>query len=323
MQKDCCLPSRGLSPSFKEAIGLFNFLKKMQKNKVIKQGGDSTISSNEIMEGSEISAEELVKTQLSFHPEAKVGAEEKYYFQFLNNELADLKENQISISGIDLKKDKNQVLVTAFVRSSLPKGIKLQEMNLLLIGPQGEKIGKKKFDLSLLGELPPLSSRPWEFTFNEKDLFVKEIPQMDWKLAFELTKEKKPHALDLEESWQKSLADGDKENLQKLVAGMQPPKPGEVNFLGIQIKQDDDRKLHTTLLIRNGSDKDITLQQLPLIVEDASGDVIAKGGFKLENLVVKSNTSKPWTFIFPSDLVLKENPDLSKWKAYPAKTNQK
>lgn len=299
---------------------MFNFLKKKQ-TEIKKQGGDSTISSNELG-GPESPSETLVKTSLSFHPQAKIGAEEKYYFQFLNNELHDLKENQVSISGVDLKKENEQVFITAFVRNSLPKGIQFQAMNLLLIGPEGEKFGRKNFDLSELGELPAHSSRPWQFTFHQDDLFVEELPQTDWKLAFELSKSKQPHALDLEDSWEKSLAIEDKESLQKLVEGMQPPKEGEVNFLGIQVKLTDDFQLHTTLLIRNGSEKDITLQQLPLIVEDASGDVIAKGGFKLENLVIKSNTSKPWTFIFPKDLVLKEQPDLSKWKAYPAQGNQ-
>ena len=65
--------------------------------------------------------------------------------------------------------------------------------------------------------------------------------------------------------------------------------------------------LHTTLLIRNGSEKNMKLEQLPLIVEDASGEVIAKGGFQFDNLEVKANTSKPWTFIFPKELLLKED----------------
>jgi SLAP domain-containing protein len=90
-----------------------------------------------------------------------------------------------------------------------------------------------------------------------------------------------------------------------------------VNFMGLQAKKSEDGNLHVTMLIRNGSDKNIQLQQLPLEVVDATGDVIAKGGFALNDFEVKANTSKPWTFIFPSSLVLKEEIDLSVWKAYP------
>lgn len=284
-----------------------------------KQGADSTIDSQELFGGEGTDEGRIVKTQLSLPPSEKLKPEDRYYFQFLNNELPPLKENQISLSGVELKvDDSGRVMVTAFVRNSLAKGIRFEkDMPLLLLGPNDEMIARQHFDLTKLGELPAESSRPWYFIFEEKNVVVKEIPQTDWKLAFELKKTQQPHALDLEESWEKSLADQDKEKLENLVKSMTPPKAGEVNFMGVQARVADDGGLHVTILIRNGSEKNLTLQQLPLIVEDASGDVVAKGGFKLENLEVKSNTSKPWTFIFPKELVLKEELDLSKWKAYP------
>ena len=178
-------------------------------------------------------------------------------------------------------------------------------------------LARKSFDLRVLGTIPAESSVPWVFVFEKESVQAEEIPQTDWKLAFELKKEKGPHTLDLEESWEKSLADTDKEKLAELVKKITPPKPGEVNFMGIQARIDNDGALHTTLLIRNGSEKNMKLEQIPLIIEDASGEVIAKGGFVLDNFEVKANTSKPWTFIFPKELLLKEDIDLSRWKAYP------
>lgn len=297
---------------------MFNLFKR-NKN-VGKQGADSTVDSKELFGGEDSSQEKIVKTTLSLPPNGKLKPEDRYYFQFLNNELPPLKQNQISLSGVELKvdDDSGKVFVTAFVRNSLARGIRLEkDTTLLLLGPNDERIARQQFDLTKIGEIPAESSRPWSFVFEEKNVLIKEIPQTDWKLAFELKKAKGPHALDLEESWEKSLADQDKEKLENLVKSMTPPKAGEVNFMGVQARVADDGGLHVTLLIRNGSEKNLTLQQLPLTVEDASGDVIAKGGFKLEDLEVKANTSKPWTFIFPKELVLKEELDLSKWKAYP------
>jgi accessory Sec system S-layer assembly protein len=300
-------------------MNMLRFFKR-REDQLVKQGQDSTIESNELLEeeqstnGNESKA---VKTKLSFHPDMQVSPEEKYYFQFLNNELAPLKENQLSIAGVELKKVNESVIVTAFVRNSLPKAIMLGVTPLLLIGPDGEKLGRKVFDLSVLGEIPAESSRPWQFVFEKEHLLATEFPQTDWKLAFELQPKKKPHTLDLEESWEQSLADTEKEKLEELVKNLTPPKPGEVNFMGIQSQFDSEGNLHVSLLIRNGSHKHLTIQQLPLMVYDAKGDVVAKGGFKLNDLVVKANTSKPWTFIFPKQLVLKEHPDLSSWKVAP------
>ncbi|MFS1517093.1 accessory Sec system S-layer assembly protein [Bacillus sp. SCS-151] len=299
------------------------FFKKKDKN-IQKQGEDSTVSANEVLGTDEQSHSNVeVKTELSFHPSSTVGVEEKYYYQFLNNELSPLKENQVSLSGIELKNVEDGYVVSAFVRNSLNKSIHFNETALLLIGPDGERLARKVFNLKGLGNLPARSSRPWEFHFEEQHVIASELPSTGWRLAFEI---KKPHALDLEESWEKSLADQDKKMLAKLVQETPAPKPGEVNFMSLQAKQAQDGSLHVTMLIRNGSPNHINLEKLPLIVEDATGEVIAKGGFTLNSLQVKANTSKPWTFIFPPSLLLKEQIDLQSWKAYPQqneKANQK
>ncbi|GCD81073.1 MAG: accessory Sec system S-layer assembly protein [Geobacillus sp.] len=290
---------------------MFPFFKKQKQQ---KDEHDSVVEANELLENSEAdSDEEEVKTELSFHPSWNVSIEERYYYQFLHNQQRPLKKNQISLSGIDLKQVPRGYVVTAFVRNSLSRPVAFTPTPLLLLGPNNEVLARKVFDLSELGEVPPRSSRPWKFLFEQETLRTSELPLVDWKLAFELPKQKH-HSLDLAESWEKSLAAEDKQKLQALVQSLQPPKPGEVNFMGLQAQQTEQGDLHVTLLIRNGSDKNIHIEQLALQVHDASGDIVASGAFSLDHFEVKANTSKPWTFIFPKSLVTKENPDLRSWK---------
>lgn len=278
-----------------------------------KQGNDSTINASQLFEEtSDEQDDEHVHTELSLHPMMPLTVEQKYYFQYLNNELPPLKKNQISLSGIELKKENDKYIVTAFVRTSLQKPVQFKETPLLLIGPNGEVFARKTFFLQELGELPPNSSRPWRFIFTTTDLLTDQIPEEGWKLAFEL---KKPHSLDLEQSWAKNLTEEDKEKLKQVVRSLEPPKKGEVNFMGLQATINTEGNLIVTLLIRNGSDKHITIEQLPLVVEDAIGNIVARGAFTL-GLKVKSNTSKPWTFVFPSSLVYNANADLSRWRVY-------
>ncbi|HYK73394.1 MAG TPA: accessory Sec system S-layer assembly protein [Pseudoneobacillus sp.] len=293
---------------------MLSFFKKKKKS-----GEDSIVSSEELLhvaEGNQTEAE--VQTELAIHPSMNIPKEQQYVLRFLNNDLPPLKPNQISLAGIDLHQDEEGIIISAFVRNSLPKSIKFEKTDLLLIGPNGESLARKSFDLSELGELPAKSSRPWNFTFEKSTLLAEEIPLEGWKLAFEL---KAKHQLDLAETWENSLSPEDKEKLTGIVEKLEPPKSGEVNFLGLQAKVTEQNELHVTMLIRNGSNKNIKLEQLPLQVEDASGETIAKGGFKLDDFEVKANTSKPWTFIFPQSLLLKESIDLSRWKAFPIQNN--
>ena len=115
---------------------------KRDKNKIAKDGDDHTIDSKELLgEETEGSGRE-VKTKLHFPAGIKVGAEERYYYQFLNNELPTLKENQISLSGIELKSEDGNVVVKAFLRNSLAKSIEVKEpVPLLLLGPDGAVAG--------------------------------------------------------------------------------------------------------------------------------------------------------------------------------------
>ncbi|NEU30275.1 accessory Sec system S-layer assembly protein [bacterium LRH843] len=293
------------------------FFRKNKDEKPELAGQESTVSSEDLLNETSELAEDDIQTELSIHPKWNLAKEDFYAFQFLSMECPPLKPNQLSLSGISLMPESETAYrVTAFVRNSLDKAITLEETTLVLLNEDGTILGRKAFDLRDIGEIPAKSSRPWHFQFTHKDLFTTDLPATGWTLAFQLKPSEKKHALDLAESWEKSLAKESKEQLQKMVENLEPPKAGEVNFMGIQAKTDDKDALHITMLIRNGADKNVTLEQLPLHVQDASGDVIAEGGFKLEDFTVKANTSKPWTFIFPKEMVKKEELDLSRWKAY-------
>ncbi|WP_404455650.1 accessory Sec system S-layer assembly protein [Virgibacillus necropolis] len=264
-------------------------------------------------------SEELIETELSLSPNWNIPNEDRYVYAFHNNESPKLKVNQISLYGIELNKLKNNSLVaTALVKNTIGKSIHFEKASILLLGANKEIIARKVFDLKQIGTIPTNSARPWKFAFLPEDLVADTDFDMNtWSLAFEV---RKKHQLSLEDSWEKSIAEETKNNLQKVVASAAPLKSGEINFMGLEAKQNENGDLVVTILIRNGSNKSITLEKVPLGVKDASNDEIAKGGFKLDDFVVKENTSKPWSFVFPSAVITKDEIDLSKWQVYVIKS---
>jgi accessory Sec system S-layer assembly protein len=259
----------------------------------------------------------LVKTTLSFHPDWELTNQEKYVYQYKHEQLPLLKPNQISITGIRLIEYNEGFVVVAFLRNTLPKAVRFETVNLILLDENEKAIAKKQFELDGLGELPAMTCMPWRFLFSNEDKLTDTIPAEGWKIAFELKQPKPEHQLDLAESWEQQLSPLQKEQLEKLVTSLPELKQGEINFMGLEAKLTNEQNLAVTVLIRNGTDKNIQLEQIPLIVEDAAGDVISKGGFTLNDFEVKAHTSKPWTFIFPKELIVKDHPDLTRWKVYP------
>lgn len=291
---------------------MLSFFRK--KNTAVQtEGKESAVAAADLIQDTEenVSEEEEVSTTLSLHPSWSLSTEQGYVYRFLNNELEPLKPNQISLSGIELHQENGKLIAIAFVRNSLNKAITFQEVALLLLDNDKQVIARHEFDMKELGELPGRSSRPWQFIFPAESIVKKDYSTDGWSIAFEI---KPKHKLDLAESWNSSLSTEDKEKLEKLVDSLTPPKHGEVNFMGLQANKQENGDLHVTVLIRNGSPKSINIQQLPLQVQDATGEIVAKGGFQLDDLQVVANTTKPWTFIFPASLVLKQNIDLTSWK---------
>jgi accessory Sec system S-layer assembly protein len=294
-------------------MGLFSFFKKTDK-----VGVDSSVDSKEIVKDSEQSSEsKLVKTKLSFHPSWDVPQEQEYVFRFLANDLVPLKPNQLSLAAIDIDVDSQNGNwnVKAFFRSSLPQAIEVGEVELLLIDKDDKLLGSKWFDFKELGTIPPESARPWVFTFEKEHLNTEEVPGEGWKIAFNLVS-LRGHQLDLDEAWEKQLPQEQKELLEKIVAGLPELGKNEVNLTGLQISLNDDQSLHASIFIRNGHSKAINLEQIPLEIIDANGKQVAKGSFKMDPvLTVEANSTKPWTFIFPKELVNAEGADLSRWTA--------
>ncbi|WP_245823428.1 accessory Sec system S-layer assembly protein [Metabacillus halosaccharovorans] len=267
-----------------------------------------------------------VETTLSIHPSWNITKQEQYIYQFHLNQLESLKENQISIAGIKLEEFDELIYVTALIRNTLSKAIKFEMLDLLILDEEKKVIAKETFDMDEFGEMPALSCRPWSFVFQKSAWQNDEIQEptslKNWQIAFEL--KKKPsdtHQLQLEPSWEENLSQERKDHLKQLVEKMPPLTQNEVNIMGLEAKMNEENNLVVTLLIRNGSLNNINIEQLPLLVEDASKEVVAKGVFTLNNLEILANTSKPWSFIFPSQLLSTHKPDLSTWKVYPL-TNQ-
>jgi len=296
-------------------MSLFSFFKKSDK-----VGKANTIDTKDLLNNTEEdngSSDLEVVTKLSFHPDWDVPREQQYIFNFLANELDPLKQNQLSLSAINIEEDSKSGAwnVKAFFRSSLSQPIELGEIELLLLDKEDTKIASKQFNFQELGAIPPESARPWVFTFDAHTIETNEIPEDGWKIAFNLIS-LRGHQLDLDETWQNQLPKEQQEQLTQIIKSLPKLQKSEINFTGLQVQLQDDKSLHASIFIRNGHEKAINLEQLPLEILDANGKQVANGSFKMDPaLTVQPNSTKPWTFIFPAELVNAEDADFTRWTA--------
>lgn len=281
---------------------------------------ESVLPADDAEPAQQIGEDSKVTTSLSLHEswEERVSAQERYALSFMAEELPPLAKGSVSLVGMSLSPHDEGLEVTAFVRNSADQPIRLGTMTLVILIGEQQLFTRQSFDLSVLGEIPPHSARPWSFVFAREHFLQVDVLLSNWKIAFEMAEKKMvlPQKLELEESWVQSLGDQEKQMLIELAARLPALKEGEVNIQSVQArKKEEDGALHVILLIRNGSSQSLNFDKLPLEIYDAADDKVAHGLFELGTFIVNSGTSKPWLFIFPKESILKEDADLSRWKA--------
>lgn len=290
-------------------------VKKSDKQASVKKSGKSGKTTKQQQKANGLATR---VTELSLHPlwERELDNMQKYSMSFMANQLEPLEEGNIAISGFNMVPHEDGIEIAAFVRNASDKPVVLEKMTLLIMFEGDKLFTRQEFDLGELGEIPAFHARPWNFIFTREHFITTNVLLQNWRLAFELAQKKMvlPQNLELEESWVTSLTDDQKKYFIELAKNLPELKEGEVNVQSVQAKQNDEGMIRAILLIRNGSTQNLSFEQLPLALFDATGEKVAEGVFQLKDFVVNSQTSKPWMFIFPKESILKENVDLSQWR---------
>lgn len=257
-----------------------------------------------------------ISTELSPSPHISLTAEDYNYYEEQHKHLPKMKKNQLSIFGIDLSKDsKKQMIVKSFIRSTIEKPVRLKTSPIVLLDQAGNVIAKVIVDFTDLGVLPPNTSRPWTFVFPKETIHMQNINELSaWSLAFETSAE---HKLDLSDMGEKTISEFSKAKLEKIIQ-QAPLEKDEFSLMGLSAKQKKSGELTITLLIRNGTGRDLQLKKLPLKLFDAHGKLCAQGTFILEYLTIKANTSKPVTLVYPESSILTKEMDLSRFSIQQA-----
>jgi accessory Sec system S-layer assembly protein len=264
----------------------------------------------------------VVETKLHFPEHWEMTTKERYIFQYHHQKLAKIKAGQLSITGIGFIEVNGEIAVEALIQNAVPQSVKIQAVDLVLLDEMNNLAARKRFSLDHLGELPPFTTTPWRFLFLAEDRLSGAPVSNQWKIQFEVKTASNNEVLDLDQGWEERLSSEKKLQLERTLAGLPKLGANEVNLYGVEVKFLDNDSLEVILLIRNGTSQELQLKQLPLVVEDAAGDIVCQGRFELPPLRVKPLRARPWAFIFPADLIMKQDPDLSKWRVSVIQNNK-
>lgn len=230
------------------------------------------------------------------------------------DELVPIKEGQVNVAGIYAYDLGDKYEVKVYLRNGMKNEINFEKIPFKIINSKGEVLASQIFDLREMGNIPSYSARPWVLYFDKKNVFVDEIPMDDWKLVFDNSlKALRNLNVDIE-----NLPSGIDEESKKVytdfLEGLPSLKEGEISFSKFSIGINEDGYLLVTILIRNGCNRKVNIEKLPMTIKDENGNIVVSEVFELNDLDVSAMKGKICNFAFPLKMKEKAVIPLDSWQ---------
>lgn len=253
--------------------------------------------------------------------ENKLDETESELLQYIHDQLPAVVRDEVGIFPFFTQATADGYLVLAYIRNATNRSVLLQKLPLSLLTPEGEVVCKKSFNMLSFGPIGDMSSRPCEFLFRWDEFSKVPDQEVPLTLSYKKAAVEKRAVTNVETG---GLAKGEWEQYAKQISGMPPLAEGQVDLQVLDVKAGDDNGLKVVVLFRNELDKRLEFTQVPILVHEKSGDLIAKVQFTLENMKVEAKSHKIWSFDIPASSIKKPIADVSQVTAFiPAARQQK
>lgn len=257
----------------------------------------------------------IVETEISIHPdmEGSVSEFQKECYKDEIEKLPPIKEGDVNVSTDFIFDIGDKYEASIFIRNGLNKPINFEIVPFIVVNGKGEVVGRKAFDLRELGDIPPKSVRPWKIYFNKDDINPGENSLQDLRIVFD-TRIKAERTVKLEfENLPDKIQGIHRKKYEKFLESLPLLRVGQVSFSAYEVHKNKDGGVSITIVIRNGSNRAINIEKVPISLIDANEDVVASGVFYLDNVIVNPMKARLYNFTFNSHEIMKEDMDLSSW----------
>ncbi|MCY6370987.1 SLAP domain-containing protein [Clostridium ganghwense] len=224
--------------------------------------------------------------------------------ELINDELEkfpDIKENDINISTSYIFDLGDKLEASIFFRNGLKKKINFDKIPISIIDSNENVLASQIFDLREIGDIPPLSARPWKLLFDKENVFAEEVSKDNCKIVFGGNIQALKTVKVAYENAPDNLAVSLKNKLNEYLENLPLLKRGDISLNTYDIKIEVDNKIYIAIVIRNGHNKKIKVEKLPLTLYDADNKIIWSDILNIESLEVSSLKAKIFNIVVNTD----------------------
>ncbi|WP_139491143.1 SLAP domain-containing protein [Brevibacillus dissolubilis] len=234
--------------------------------------------------------------------------------QFIHDQLPPVVRDEIGVIPFFNNVTEEGYLVLAFLRNATNRDIFMEKLPLVLTTVDGEVVARKTFDMIRFGGLADMSSRPYDFFFRW-DEFTK-VPEQEVLLLLSIDREKHQQSKRAEELLEiKNGLTEEEESLFKAEAAKAPTQ-GRVDLQVVGLTNVEEGGIKVIVSLGNGLGSRVEITEVPIIVQDQAGNLVARVNYGLKNLWVEAGQTRLYGFYIPEDSIQRENVDAHQCSAH-------
>ncbi|WP_333888274.1 SLAP domain-containing protein [Clostridium sp.] len=231
------------------------------------------------------------------------------------SELNSIKENDINIATTYTFDNGEYIEAKVYFRNGLSKKVNFEYVQLFMLNSENEIVGKKVFDLREMGDLPPGTARPWKLFFEKSEINMSKFSKEGCKVVFSTGLKAVNYApITLDES---SIEDKQYSQMfEDFIKTLPGIEKGNISISKFKITLQKQGNIIITLVIRNGCDKPVALEKLPITIKDEKGTIVASSIFETKDLKVESMKARVCNFVFETKLNIEQSFIMDKWSVF-------
>lgn len=223
-------------------------------------------------------------------------------------------KGDVNVSGVYEFDMGDCIEVKVFIRNGLDKPIKFEEVPFILTSLKDELLAYQVFDLKELGTIPPRSARPYKLNFDKKNLKVDKISPDDWKIGFDNRIQAKLYA-DIEfEGIPDGMSEENRFVLDTFLKSLPRLERGQISFSKFNLALTPEGEFNISIVIRNGVDKELSIEKLPVKLKDANDNTVFAAEFQFKDFTVSANKARLVTLKAQSNITSTGTIDLNSCK---------
>lgn len=247
-----------------------------------------------VIKGNKPDDKSTAKVSVKETPSTQTGpkSEEPVY-----QDMPQIQEGKVSFHSLRLLPANDGLMVSFFVSNGLDKKINFENFPLTLLNANSRVLARQMFDPDVVGDVSPGTDKPCVVKFLLENTFVHDYPEQ-CRLVLGLIPDPAPVPKIQFQSLPEDTTETKRKELEQILDSLPPMNDGELNISRLQAVITSEGELHTTLILRSTSDRELSLQQIALAVFDGKQQELARGRFTIEDLIIQPYKAVLWTFNF-------------------------